>query len=218
MKYDTILFDLDGTLTDPSVGITNSVMYALKHYGITPPERSQLYKFIGPPLADSFKNFYNFPDEKAREAVDIYREYFSVRGLYENRVYDDIANMLNKLTKAGYRLGVATSKPDTFSRQILEHFGLLDKFTFLSGNTIDDARPTKVQVIEYALENMNSQPASTIMVGDRKFDILGANQLGLCSVGVLFGFGSKAELEAANAKYICDSVSELEKLLLSLTD
>lgn len=218
MKYNTILFDLDGTLTNSADGITNSVIYALKHFGISAPHREELLKFIGPPLADSFKSFYGFSDEKAQEAVKIYREYFSVTGLFENQVYDGIPEMLDKLNDIGYKLGVATSKPEVFSRQILEHFELMDKFVFLSGNTIDEARPTKLQVIEYALKNMNSQSSSTIMVGDRKFDILGAKNLGLCSVGVLYGFGDKAELEAADAEYICSTVKELEKLLLDLNN
>lgn len=216
MKYNTILFDLDGTLTNPALGITNSIIYALNHYGITPPPRQELYKFIGPPLADSFKMFYDFPDDTAREAVDVYREYFSVKGLFENEVYDGIGEMLDKLNAAGYRLGVATSKPDIFSQQILEHFGLMDKFVFLSGNTIEETRPTKIQVIEYALENMNADPFSTIMVGDRKFDILGARHFGICPVGVLYGFGDREELETAGAEYVCETVADLEKLLLGL--
>ncbi|MBE6948296.1 MAG: HAD family hydrolase [Ruminococcaceae bacterium] len=216
MQYNTILFDLDGTLTNPALGITNSIIYTLNHYGITPPAREELYKFIGPPLADSFKMFYNFPDDKAREAVDVYREYFGVNGLFENEVYDGIGEMLDKLNAAGYKLGVATSKPDVFSQQILEHFGLMDKFVFLSGNTIEETRPTKIQVIEYALENMNADPASTIMVGDRKFDILGAKHFGICPVGVLYGFGDREELETAGAEYICETVADLEKLLLGL--
>ncbi len=216
MKYNTILFDLDGTLTNPALGITNSIIYALNHYGITPPPRQELYKFIGPPLADSFKMFYNFSDDKAREAVDVYREYFSVKGLFENEVYEGIAEMLDKLNDAGFKLGVATSKPDVFSQQILEHFSLMDKFVFLSGNTIEETRPTKIQVIEYALENMNVDPASTIMVGDRKFDILGAKHFGICPVGVLYGFGDREELETAGAEYICDTVADLERMLLKL--
>ena len=213
LKY--ILFDLDGTLTDPAIGITNSVIYALDRFGIKVTDRTELYKFIGPPLVDSFMEYYGFSKQDADKALGIYREYFSTKGLYENEVYDGIPQLLKKLYESGIKIILATSKPEKFARKILEHFEIAKYFHFIAGATMDEKRNKKTDVIKYALESCNITDTSVaIMVGDRKFDIEGAKSNGLKSIGVLYGYGDRAELECANADFIAETVSDLRKLLL----
>lgn len=215
-KYTTILFDLDGTLTDPALGITNSVMHALEFYNIHVSERSELFKFIGPPLIDSFMKYYNFDDNKAREAVIKYREYFSVKGLFENEVYSGVTDMLKALKAAGKKIVLATSKPDEFSIKILKHFGLYEYFDFCACSTMDETRTKKTEVIEYGLANIDEKDTARIlMVGDREHDIFGAGNCGLDSVGVLYGYGNREEFENAGATYIVESVEELKRFLLA---
>lgn len=215
-KYTTILFDLDGTLTDPALGITNSVMHALEFYNIHVSERSELFKFIGPPLIDSFMKYYNFDDNKAREAVIKYREYFSVKGLFENEVYSGVTDMLKALKAAGKKIVLATSKPDEFSIKILKHFGLYEYFDFCACSTMDETRTKKTEVIEYGLANIDEKDTARIlMVGDREHDIFGAKNCGLDSVGVLYGYGNREEFENAGATYIVESVEELKRFLLA---
>lgn len=213
--YQTILFDLDGTLTDPGEGITNSVAYALEKFEIKNEDRSQLYKFIGPPLKDSFMEFYGFSEEDALKAIAYYRERFREKGMFENKVYDGIVELLSKLQKAGKQLIIATSKPEEFTSTILKHFDLLKYFDFIAGATMDGSRSEKEEIIHYALEHCQIDNLDeTVMVGDRKFDILGAKTNGIDSIGVLFGYGSLEELETAGATYIADSPEMVEKLVL----
>jgi phosphoglycolate phosphatase len=215
MELQTILFDLDGTLTDPGIGITNSVMVALKKYGITVNDRSELYKFIGPPLWESFERYYGFSEAEAKKAVAYYREYFSVTGMFENTVYDGIDAMLAALENSGKTLIVATSKPEVFAEQILEHFDLAKYFTFIGGSELDGSRVKKDEVIRYALEMGGvTDLKSAVMVGDREHDILGAKKVGIASVGVLFGYGSRREFENAGADFTAETVEDLHKLLL----
>ncbi|MCR1841099.1 HAD family hydrolase [Murimonas intestini] len=215
LNKQVFLFDLDGTLTDPEMGITNSVAYALEYYGIHVEERKTLHPFIGPPLRDSFQKYYNFSEEQAGEAVWKYREYFSTKGLFENEVYEGIASMLKKLKDAGRTLIVATSKPTVYSGQILEHFGLSEYFDDIQGSCLDGTRDAKDEVIAYALEqNCVTDLDSAVMIGDRCYDIAGAKKCGLESIGVLYGYGDRQELESAGADHIVNTVAELEKLLL----
>ncbi len=215
MSYKYILFDLDGTLTDPALGITNSVMYALKKFGITPPEREQLLPFIGPPLAESFINFYGFSEEMATKAVEYYREYFSQTGIFENSIIKGIPALLNHLRDADKTLILATSKPLVFAEKILEHFDLAKYFSGAFGSNLDGSLSDKAEVINEAISKMKiTDKKSAIMVGDRKHDIIGANKNGLKSVGVLFGYGSKAELENAGATHIVSDTDQLLKILL----
>ena len=207
--YDTILFDLDGTLTDPGLGITNSVAYALAKFGIPVEDRTSLYPFIGPPLKDSFHEFFSFSDEDCVRAIAWYREYFAEKGLLENEVYDGTVQMLTALKSAGKRLIVATSKPDEFSRRILTHFGLDGYFDFVAGATMDEKRTSKADVIAYAIEVGDIDPATAVMVGDRKHDILGAKANGLDSIGVLYGYGSREEMEEAGATTIAATTEEV---------
>ena len=213
--YDYILFDLDGTLTDPGVGITNSVMYALKKFNIDVPDRTALYKFIGPPLKGSFKEFYNFTDDQGELAVSYYREYFRKQGMLENSVYDGIPELLNHLKEKGKKLIVATSKPEAFTLEILRHFRLYDYFDFIAGATMDDTRNKKADIIRYALESCHiTDKSSAVMIGDRKHDMIGAKENGLDSIGVLFGYGDRQELADAGATFIAASAAEIEKLVL----
>ncbi|MEG0689101.1 MAG: HAD family hydrolase [Hungatella sp.] len=214
MNKTYVLFDLDGTLTDPMIGITKSVQYALHAYGIEVEDLRELCPFIGPPLKDSFIEFYQFSETQASEAIQKYREYFAVTGLYENLEYPGIKEMLSHLRAAGKILLVATSKPELFARQILEHFQLDPYFEDIGGSNMDETRVKKADVIAYLLEkNHITDPTRVVMVGDRKHDILGAKALGIDSVGVLYGYGDRAELELAGADHIVATVAELEALL-----
>lgn len=213
LKY--IFFDLDGTLTNPAEGITNSVAYALKYYGISVSDKTPLYKFIGPPLAQSFTDFYGFSPDKAKEAVEKYREYFADIGIFENKVYDYIPEVLEKLKNAGFSLAMATSKPEVFAKRIADKFELTKYFDFIGGSLLDNSRTDKGEVIEYVLSSLKADKEKTIMVGDRSHDILGAKKCFLKSLGVLYGFGSLEELKNAGADYIAETPKEIETLLLS---
>lgn len=209
---DIILFDLDGTLTDPGLGITNSVMYALRKYGMEVPPRQELYSFIGPPLKQSFMRWCGFDEAEGEQAVKYYREYYRDKGLLENEVYDGIEDMLKALREKGKRLAVATSKPEEFAIRILEHFGLAQYFEVIAGDTLDFKRNTKADVIASALERLGvTDRSGVIMVGDREHDVIGAKAQDLPCIGVLFGYGSQEELEAAGAKHIAQTPADVLK-------
>ena len=210
-----LLFDLDGTLTDPKVGITTSVQHGLRSLGIEVENLDDLCCFIGPPLTVSFAEYYGLNPEQVQAAIAKYRERYSTVGLYENEAYAGIAAMLAALQAAGKILLVATSKPQVFAEQILEHFGLRQYFTFVGGSGLDGSRDTKGEVIGYVLEQCGiSDVAEAVMIGDRKHDVLGAQEHGMDTVGVLFGYGDRAELEQAGARWIAENVAELQALLL----
>lgn len=211
--YDYYLFDLDGTLTDPGIGITNSVMHALRKYGIEVSDRKTLYPFIGPPLVQSFEMFCGFSKEKALQAVEYYREYFRVTGLFENEVYDGIADVLQELLKRNVKMAVATSKPEEFTLRILEHFSLLEYFDFVGGATLDGSRGKKADIIAYVIEQMAiSDLSRVVMIGDRKYDIEGAKANGIKSAGVLYGYGDRQEIEEAGADHILSGPMEILQL------
>lgn len=213
-NYDVILFDLDGTLTDPGEGITNSVAHSLKKYGIDVEDKTSLYKFIGPPLHESYEVYYGFSREEALKAVDYYREYYRVKGIYENKVYDGIENMLETLYKSGKKIILATSKPEVFAKEILRHFGLSKYFTYVAGANLDGTMTDKAEVVEYALtEGGVNDRSSAVMIGDRKHDIIGAKKNGIDSIGVLFGYGSRVELETAGADYIAEYTVDILKII-----
>ena len=211
--FNTVLFDLDGTLTDPSEGITNSVAYALESYGINVEDKKSLYSFIGPPLNDSFMKYYGFTPEKAMEAIMVYREYFRDKGILENEVYEGIPGLLERIKASGRKIVLATSKPEEFALRILEHFDLLKYFELVAGASMDEKRNKKGDVISYAMEKGGITAEGTVMIGDREHDILGAKENALPSIGVLFGFGSREELEKAGATYIAETVEDIFKLL-----
>lgn len=203
MKYRYCLFDLDGTLTDPGIGITDSVMYALKKFDIDVKDRSELYPFIGPPLDYSFKTYFGFTEEQAVLAIKYYREFFSTKGLYENEVYEGIPGMLEELKKRGVTVALATSKPYEFSVEILRRFGLSGYFDHVGAATMDGRISKKEDVISNLLGQLNYEDkASVLMVGDRHHDTEGAKANGLHSAGVLWGYGTEEELKKAGAEYL----------------
>lgn len=213
-KTRYLLFDLDGTLTDPALGITNSVQYALQSFGLEEKDYNKLLSYIGPPLLDTFKG-YGLNDEQAREALRIYRVYFAVKGLYENAVYEGIPAFLKKAQQAGYRLIMATSKPEMYACRLMQHFGLTDYFSCIAGSDMAETRADKAAVIRYALEREGVNDLSqTVMIGDRKYDVEGAHAFGMEAVAVTYGYGSREELETAGADRIVDSVDELQALFL----
>ena len=213
--WNTILFDLDGTLTDPGEGITNSVAYALRHYGIDVADKRTLFPFIGPPLHESFMRYYGMSEEQSLEAVEVYREYFSVKGLLENRPYDGIEDLLRQLHAEGKCLVVATSKPEGYSVQILEHFGLAKYFHLICGAPMHPPRGHgKADVIRDALERGGIKDLTgAVMVGDRLHDIEGAHKIGIPAIGVLYGYGDRQEHEKCGADYIVEDIASLRNLL-----
>lgn len=216
MKYDVVLFDLDGTLTDPGLGITNSVMYALKEFGIPVGPRESYYRYIGPPLIESFERYEGVGHEDALELVRLYRVYFADTGIFENEVYDGIPELLCALKNHGAILSLATSKPDLFSLRILERFGLRQFFDYTACSTMDETRTDKAEVIAYAFGLMGNRVfgKKALMVGDRKHDINGAKANAIQAAGVTYGYGSREELLMAGADWIVSSVKELKDLLL----
>lgn len=212
--YQYILFDLDGTLTDPGLGITNSVIYSLKKLGIEETDREKLYKFIGPPLVDSYMKYYGFDKETADKAVEMYREYFKVTGLYENEVYDGVVDMLDSIRECGIKTLVATSKPEIFAIEILKHFNLYDKFDFIAGATLDGKRMKKADVIKYACDSLGIDDYSVcLMVGDREHDVVGAKKHSMKCCGVTYGYGSFDELKNSGADYIVNNPKEILELI-----
>ena len=216
MAWNTILFDLDGTLTDPAEGITKAVEAALNHYGITVADRAALHKFIGPPLDESFPEFYGFDAARTAEATEVFRAYFDRQGWRENIPYPGVEDMLRDLRAAGKRLLVVTSKPEVFALRIMEHFGLAQYFDHICGAPMDNQEGAKkAAVIRDALRRAGVEDLSTaVMVGDRRHDIDGARQAGLEAVGVLWGYGDLQELEASHPVHIVESFDGLKRVLI----
>ena len=216
-EIKTILFDLDGTLTDPKEGITKCVQHALSQCGIEEPDLERLTCFIGPPLQESFEEFYGMDREQSAFALARYRDRFSTVGMFENRLIEGMDGLLETLKRAGKRLAVATSKPTVFSGEILKHFGVLSYFDCLIGSELDGRRTDKGEVILAVLEAMEipeTEKSLVWMVGDRKFDIEGAHRAGIRAAGVRFGYAEPGELEAAGADFTADTVEELKAFLM----
>ena len=216
MKHYTHLFlDLDSTLSDSAPGIVRSAQYALEAFGIHVDNLDDLLCFVGPPLEESFQEFYHLTPSQADEAVKVYRRRYEKIGVYENALYPGIPQFLDKARQAGKVLMVATSKPQRMADLVLSHFGIADRFAFVGGRE-DSSRRTKEEVIRYVMkENGLTRTEDIVMIGDRKHDVLGAKAVGLDSVGVLYGYGSRDEFQAAGATYIVDTLKELEELLLA---
>lgn len=211
-KY--LLFDLDGTVTDSMLGITNAAAYALEAFGIR-EEREQLLRFVGPPLRASFMEFYGFTEAQAESAVEKYREYYEEKGIFENEVYAGMADLLKSCKEAGYAVILATAKPQNYAEQILEYFGLRRWFDDVQGCSMDKSKDSKTAVIRCALEeNGVERLEDAVMIGDRKHDIEGAKACGIASIGVLFGYGTREELENSGADWIVESVEALKSMLL----
>ena len=214
MKYKYILFDLDGTLTDPGVGITKAVQYALKKNNIIEESLGTLEKFIGPPLKDSFVEFYSFDEKMVSDSIQYFREYFRKNGIFENEVYSGIRDLLGELKNRDCKIAVATSKPTVFANTVLKHFGMMEYFDLVVGSNLDGTLGNKAEIINCVIENLKIKNLKeTIMIGDRKYDVIGAEKNNIDSIGVLYGYGSLEELEAASPTYIVDSISQLYKLL-----
>ncbi len=242
--YDYILFDLDGTLTDSKPGITTCVQYALHKMGIEEPDLDKLEPFIGPPLMDSFHDFYGFSEEQGKQATAYYRERYSVTGLFENEVYPGIDRLLADLKTSGKKLAVASSKPQVYVERILDHFGLLTYFDVVVGSDLNGTRTKKEEVVEEALRQLlpdqmfreimdkkrecseaesaekgemisNALKYDAIaMVGDRRFDMEGAKAYHIAGIGVAYGYAAPRELSKAGADEIAETVEELGKILL----
>ena len=194
MRISTVLFDLDGTLTDSGPGIMNSVKYALEKVGEPTPDVDELRKFIGPPLKGQFMEHCGIDEEKAAEMVTLYREYFTVTGIFENSVYDGVEEMLKTLKQTGIKIAMATSKPEKFAKIIADHFGLAQYFDVIGGE-------------EKELDKI-------VMVGDRSYDILGGHAEGLKVIGVLYGYGDLKELSEAGADALATTPQEVAELVL----
>lgn len=207
---DYIFFDLDGTLTDPGEGITNSVAYALRSFGIHPGGRKELEKFIGPPLQQSFERFYGMDEARAQEAVGKYREYYVEAGIFENLLYPGIPQALEALRQNGYSLAIATSKPTIFAGQIARHFAIDGYFDAIAGSELDGGRSNKGDVIAYAWQLTGLLPGGrAVMVGDREHDVIGAREQGMDCLGVLYGYGSREELLQAGAVALAETPEEV---------
>ena len=211
-ETDNILFDLDGTLTDPKVGIINSILYALQKLDIVEESVDELDSFIGPPLRNSFLTRYHLSEFQADKAVSFYREYFTEKGLFENVLYPGIADVLGSLHTKGFQLFVATSKPTVFADQILKHFDLDRYFTSVIGSNLDHSRSDKSEIISYALSEYCLSQDRSVMVGDKKHDIIGAKNNCIKSIGVTYGYGSLQELLSQQPDLIIHDCVELKSV------
>jgi phosphoglycolate phosphatase len=214
-RHPTVLFDLDGTLTDPLEGIARSIRYALERLGRPPLGDDVLRTWIGPSLRDSLAGVLNGDQALVEQGMALYRERYAPTGIFENRVYPGIPELLADLAAAGSRVCLATSKPQIFAQRILEHFGIASHFTIIGGATLDTSRESKAAVIAYVLDALPAAArAAAVMVGDREHDVIGARQNSLPTIGVSYGYGSRDELRAAGAVAVADDVTALRDLLL----
>ena len=218
MSFEICLFDLDGTLTDPKVGITKSFQYALSAFGIH-EQLDNLMRFIGPPLRESFMVSYGFSESETENAVEKFREYYAKTGVFENAVYPEIPGLLQQLGESGRILAVATSKAKFYADIILKHFDIDKHFSFVSGDEMDGSltKTGKREIIRIALESLDPErEKAAIMIGDRKHDVNGAREAGIESIGITWGYGSRDELESAGATRIADSAAEVYRIIIDV--
>lgn len=211
MHYQNVLFDLDGTLTDPREGITRSIQYGLSKMGIDEPDVRTLEHFIGPPLLQAFMATYGFDEAKAWEAMGYYRERFAVTGLYENHVFEGVTPLLEELVSQGRQLFIATSKPQVYAREIARHFDFARHFKVIYGSELDGTRTNKVELIRHLMSEQGLDPAQTLMIGDRKHVLIGARDNGLDAAAVGYGFGSFEELSAFAPTYHFQTLAQLHQ-------
>ncbi len=215
MKYKNVLFDLDGTLVDSYMGVTNAIYHSLTYYPhITPPEREQLRVFIGPPLYASYMKYFGMDEKTANEAVAHYREYYSVKGKLENTVYNGMMKLLSDLKDAGARVIMATSKPKVFANEIAEHTGMMQYFDYICGSGLDGHLVEKDELIAHLMEISGLKESESIMIGDTLFDVIGASKNRMDCIAVTYGYGKRDELENSSAIAVVNTVSELAELLL----
>ena len=211
MSYRALFFDLDGTLTDPREGILNSIQYAADFYGVR-TDRNDLYKYIGPPLKDTFTELISA--DKAMEAILKYRERFDAGGgLFENTIYPNVEETLRKLKDMGYILCTASSKPQVFVERILDHFDIAKYFDYIGGASLDEKRSEKSDVIRYVLDLAGIRNDEVLMIGDRKFDLIGAREMNMDAVGVLYGYGDYEELSGEPNIALINNIEELLDVL-----
>ena len=216
MKPKLILFDMDGTLTDSGLGIMNSAQHALKKYGKEVDDLSELTCFIGPPLPKQFEIFCGFSEEESMRAVSYFREYYVEKGIYENSVYDGIRELLQMLKDAGFKLAVATSKPENLALVVTEYFDLTKYFDFIGGSLMSGKRTVKAEVISHVLSQFKDiDKEEVIMVGDTHYDVIGAKELGLHSIGVLYGYGREEDIKNAGPDYIASTPADVGNYILS---
>ena len=213
-NIDNILFDLDGTLVDSQEGIINSAMYALDYYGISYSGKEELKKFIGPPLKNAFMEFYGFDKDKALQAAMVYREYYADKGVYQVKLYDGIIEMLASLKKAGKKIFLATSKTEKYAHVILEYFGISKYFDYIGGTDMQGIRDSKAKVLKYVLETTDTYVSDSVLVGDSRYDVLGAKELGMRTIAVLYGYGSAEEHMKAGPDYTVHTPGELLSIML----
>lgn len=214
MNYKTAIFDLDGTITDSGPGIMNAIRYAVKKRGLPDVSEEVLRSFIGPPLKEQFRSVFGLSDDEGTIMVATYREYYGEKGIFENRVYDGVPEVFQKLQEAGVRILMATSKPEKYAKQIAEHFGFAKYFDFIGGACMDGRRTDKHDVIEYVIDSCKVCRENTVMIGDRRHDMIGASKAGIRSIGALYGYGSRDELEKAGADMIAVTPDDISKLIL----
>ena len=213
-RYETVAFDLDGTLTDPESGLTSGFAYALSKMGIKYSTKKELRRFIGPPLKAEFMSVYDLDDAGGEECVRLFREYFSVYGWWDNKLYPGVPEMLATLKDRGKKIVLATSKPEIFAEKILRLFDIAKYFDFVGAATLNHTRVEKSDILSYALDAVNADRSSSVMVGDRKYDARGAVDVGIDSIGVLYGHGDKSEIDSAGFTYTVRSVEDITKILL----
>ncbi len=211
-----LLFDLDGTVIDSGEGVKNSVLHALSTLGYPLLEKSEMDPFLGPPLVYSFHHFAGVPEEECAEAVRLYREYYQKNGgMFQYTLYEGMPDLLRELRAAGYKTAIATSKPQPYAVELMHHAGIFDALDHIVGADLDEkTRAKKSEVIEAVLEEAGIAKSETLMIGDRKYDVLGAKEVGVESVGITFGYGDFAELTEAGADHVFNTVSELRAFLL----
>ncbi len=214
-KYNIILFDLDGTITDSKPGIIKSIQYALSNLNIIEEDIDKLQVFIGPPLRESFIKHYNLNGDSAKDAHHYYREYYKDKGLFENELYDGIEELLQKLKSKNKKMFIATSKPTIFAKKVIEYFNIEKYFDMIVGSNLDGTMTNKADVIKFILDRIgNVPPNEIVMVGDREYDIIGAANNSIDSIGVKYGYALDTELESVNPTYLVKDIDELTQLLL----
>ena len=214
LHYKAVIFDLDGTLSDPQVGITTSIQYALSTFGVE-EKRENLLKYIGPPLRDCFADYLD--QSKVEQAITAYRSRYAVNGLFENDMYAGVPQMLENVKALGVKIGLATSKPQPYAQDILDYFGIAQYFDGISGATLDGTIGEKTQVIEICLEKLGVKPQQAIMVGDRHFDLNSAKELGMGAIGCSYGFADAGELEACNHLFIANNPAQIFEYLCTIS-
>ncbi len=212
--YKVVLFDLDGTISDSGRGITNSVKYSLKKFGMEEENYEKLKRFVGPPLYASYEKYYGFSHDEAVKAVEYYREYYNAGGIFELELYDGVIDLLKYLKALGKKIILATSKPEIYAEKIAEHFGFLEYFDNISGALLDGSRIEKDDIIRYAIDRVGvSDISECIMIGDRSYDVLGAKAFKMDSIGVTYGYGTREELIDAGATYIVNRAEEIKNII-----